>query len=77
MTDSSNSLPIAKLRSRENYTTWKIAMENLLQLDGLWKTVLETETSEARIAKAKAKIILSIDEMIFVHVAKASTAQEA
>lgn len=52
-------------------------MENLLQLDGLWKAVQGTGTNEDKVAKAKAMIILSVDEVIFVHVAKAATAQEA
>ena len=52
-------------------------MESLLQLDGLWKAIQGTETSEEKIMKARAKIILSVDETIFVHVSKATTAQEA
>lgn len=79
MADASTStfLPIAKLRGRENYSTWKIAMENLLSLDGLWKSVLGTEVSEEKIARAKAKIVLSVDESLYIHVAKATTAEEA
>lgn len=77
MTDASTFLPIAKLRGRKNFTTWKIAMENLLSLDGLWKSILGTEISEEKIAKVKAKIVLSIDETLYIHVAKAVTAEEA
>ncbi|XP_039306063.1 uncharacterized protein LOC120357971 [Solenopsis invicta] len=68
---------IAKLKRRENYSTWKIAMESLLQLDGLWKAILKIETNEEKITKARAKIILSVNKSIFVHVLKATTAQEA
>jgi hypothetical protein len=70
-------LPVTKLRGRENYTTWKIAMENLLSLDGLWTSVLGTEENEEKIVKAKAKIVSSVDETLYIHVAKAATAAEA
>lgn len=52
-------------------------MENLLSLDGLWNSVLGTETTAEKIAKAKAKIVLSVDEALYIHVAKATTAEEA
>ncbi|EZA56562.1 hypothetical protein X777_03445 [Ooceraea biroi] len=52
-------------------------MENSLQLDGLWKAVLGTEINEDKKIKAKAKIVLSVDEKNYVHVAKAQTAQDA
>lgn len=79
MADASTStfLPIAKLRGRENYSTWKIAMENLLSLDGLWKSVLGTEENVEKVARAKAKIVLSVDESLYIHVAKVTTAAEA
>lgn len=69
--------PVIKLRGRENYTTSKITMENLLSLDSLWNAVLETEENEEKITKAKAKIVLNSDEMLYIHVAKAATAAEA
>lgn len=70
MADTSTNmfLTVAKLKGRENYTTWKIIMENLLSLDGLWKSVLGIEASEEKIAKAKAKIVLSVDETLYIHV---------
>jgi hypothetical protein len=77
MAESHGHVSIVKLKGRENYSTWKIAIENLLQLDGLWKAVLGTEANEDKIIKAKAKIILSVEESIYVHISKASTAQEA
>lgn len=52
-------------------------MENCLQLDGLWKAVLGTESSDEKDARAKAKIVLSVDETIYVHVANAPTAKDA
>lgn len=52
-------------------------MENLLSLDGLWKSVLGTEENVEKIARAKAKIVLSVDESLYIHVAKVTTAAEA
>lgn len=48
-----------------------------VKLDGLWKSVLGDETSTEKISKAKAKIVLSLDESLYIHVAKTATAQEA
>lgn len=76
MSNASTFLPVAKLKGRENYTTWKIAVENLLNLDGLWKAVLGTKSSKDKIAKAKAKIVLSVGETLYMRVAKATTAEE-
>lgn len=77
MAESHTFIPVTKLKGRENYTTWKIAMENLLSLDGLWKSVLGTEMNAEKIAKAKAKIVLSVEETLYIHVANATTAEEA
>lgn len=52
-------------------------MESCLQMDGLWKVVQGTEQAEDKKAKAKAKIILRIDETLYVYVASANTAREA
>lgn len=52
-------------------------MENLLSLDGLWNSVLGTEINTEKIAKAKARIVLSMDEALYIHVAKVTTAEEA
>lgn len=77
MAESVHLPPITKLKGRENYATWRIAMESCLQMDGLWKAVQGTEQAEDKRVKAKAKIILSVDETLYVHVASASTASEA
>jgi len=77
MSDITHLPSITKLKGRENFSTWKIAMENCLQLDGLWKAVLGTESSDEKDARAKAKIVLSVDETIYVHVANAPTAKDA
>lgn len=77
MADTNNLLSFAKLRGREKNTTLKTAMQNLLSLDGLWTAVIGIELNMEKIAKAKAKIVLSVDEILYVHVANAATAKDA
>lgn len=69
-------LVIDKLRGSENYHTWKFAMQNLLDLGGMEKCIEDpvTETDAAKIRRAKAKIVLSVDESIYVHILKETTA---
>ncbi|KAG5866933.1 hypothetical protein JTB14_019780 [Gonioctena quinquepunctata] len=58
---------VPKLKGRENYSDWSFAVQNMLVLDDL-KTCLDgSETSKTKDEKAKAKIILTIDPSLFVH----------
>lgn len=73
-----STLPlIDKLKGRENFNTWKFAMQVYLEHEDLWKCVDGTETDERKITRARAKIILSIDSVNYVHVQTASTAKQA
>lgn len=67
---------VQKLVGRENYDEWSFAMENILILEGLSKCVDGTETDAVLIAKAKAKLVLTIDPSLYVHVKDAKTAKE-
>lgn len=67
---------IERLRGRENFDTWKFAVENYLILDGLWNSVLGTETKPEKLAQAKSKIILLIDSSLYVHIKEATTPKE-
>lgn len=68
---------VPKLRGRENYSEWAFAVENFLLLDGLNGCIKE-ETAEAadKIAQARAKLILTIDPALFIHVKETKTAAE-
>uniref|UniRef100_A0A0A9ZC96 2-succinyl-5-enolpyruvyl-6-hydroxy-3-cyclohexene-1-carboxylate synthase n=1 Tax=Lygus hesperus TaxID=30085 RepID=A0A0A9ZC96_LYGHE len=76
--------PIARLMGRENYNTWRIAVEASLQLDDLWM-VIENElptdkkdkTWTTKDQKARAKIILLVDPVNYSHVSEAKTVKEA
>lgn len=70
-----NSVP--KLVGRENFDEWCFAVENVFVLEGLSKCLDETETDTVLIAKAKAKLILTIDPSLYVHVKDATTCTDA
>lgn len=67
---------VPKLKGRENYADWAFAVENLLVLDGLSTCISGTEQNAEQIGKAKAKLILSMDPSLFVHIKAATTAKE-
>jgi transposase InsO family protein len=75
---SSNSFltSIPKLKGRENYREWAFAVENLLILEGAENSIKIEPTAEAAAsdAKAKAKLILTIDPSLYVHIKEATSA---
>lgn len=77
---SSNQLAlIEKLTGRENYATWRFAMQTYLQHEELWDCIESdsgTPTDPKRDTKARTKIILSVDPTNYVHIQEASTAKE-
>lgn len=74
---SNNLLPaIAKLIGRENFSTWKFAVQTYLEHEELWKAVLGTETDAGKITKAKSKIILLLEPHNYVHVHNCTTAKQ-
>lgn len=58
--DGNYLVNIPKLKGRENYGDWAFAIENFLVLEELSKCI--SEIIEAEEAKAKAKLILTIDK---------------
>lgn len=62
---------VPKLKGRENYDEWCFAAENLLVLDGMDAYIKPTAGSEIKPvedAKTKAKLILTIDPSLYVHI---------
>lgn len=55
---------------------WAFAVENFLVLDGMVDCIRGTEEDTEKNAKAKAKIILTIDTSIYIHIKQAVTAKE-
>lgn len=67
---------VDRLLGKENYRTWKIAMENLLKREKLWNTIDGTEVDPRKIEKARTKIILTLDPANYVHVENCKSAKE-
>lgn len=70
---------VPKLKGRENFDDWAFAVENLLVLEGA-DIYLKQEGTEAvstsADAKARAKLILTIDSSLFVHIKETKTTKE-
>ena len=70
---------VPKLKGRENYDEWSFAAENLLVLEGMVhyiKPVSGTDIKPADDAKTKAKLILTIDSGLYVHIKETKTSME-
>lgn len=79
---SSNSFlaNVPKLKGRENYHEWAFAAENMLVLEGMLSCIKKEEgagpAAAAEDAKAKAKLVLTIDPSLYVHIKQASSAKD-
>lgn len=77
---SSNFLAnVPRLKGRENYDDWAFAVENLLVLEGVDKYIKgETPSASGDItdAKTRAKVILTIDSSLYVHIKHAKSTKE-
>lgn len=79
MASSSNYLiSVPKLRGRENFSEWCFAAENFLVLGGMVGCI-KPEPGEppaaADDAKTKAKLILTIDPTLYVHIKSVNTSK--
>lgn len=66
---------VPKLKGRENYNDWAFAVENMLVLDGLSACIAGTESSD-KDKQAKAKLILTIDASLYVHIKEVRTTKD-
>ncbi|XP_071575062.1 uncharacterized protein [Temnothorax nylanderi] len=74
-----NLFPTERLKGRENYQTWKVSMQAILEIEDLWGCVTGQQEyigNASKVSRAKARIIQSIDPMLYVHVRDLSTAKE-
>lgn len=67
--------PIEKLLGRENFDSWKFAVQTYLELEELWDCVVGTDKDKQKDTKARSKIILLIDPINYVHVQSQKTAK--
>lgn len=70
---------VPKLKGRENYTEWCFAAENFLILENMVqyiKPVAGKDAEAADDARTKAKLILTIDSSLYVHIKEVKTSLE-
>ncbi|XP_062704663.1 uncharacterized protein LOC134286966 [Aedes albopictus] len=79
------SLPsIQLLQARDNWSTWRFAVQTFLELEDLWDAVKPGRNADGTFAevdvmkdrRARGKIILLLDPVNYVHVKDVSTARE-
>lgn len=73
---------VPKLKGRDNYDEWSFAAQNMLVLEGMAQYIkpnagaLETDKKPQDDEKTKAKLILTIDPGLYVHIKSATTSLE-
>lgn len=70
---------VPKLKGRENYDVWCFAAENLLVLEGMIHCIRPDSAKEIKPdddAKTKAKLIMTIDPGLYVHIRETKSSQE-
>lgn len=77
--NSNYVVSVPKLKGRENYSEWCFAAENFLVLEGMLGCI-KPETGQKEIpaaddAKTRAKLILTIDPSIYVHIKGVTTSK--
>jgi transposase InsO family protein len=73
MSTSSYLVNVPKLKGRENYDDWAFAARNFLVLEGIDIDALPADLSEADQRKAKAKLVMTIDPTLYVHIKNENT----
>lgn len=66
---------VPKLKGRENYDDWAFAVENFMILEGVDVTCVKG-LLDAENKKARAKLIMTIDPSLFVHIKTEATVQD-
>lgn len=66
------SLSVPKLKGRDNYDDWAFAVENFLILEGI-DLANSATLSEQDDRKAKAKMVMTIDPSLYVHIKNETT----
>ena len=70
---------VPKLKGRKNYDEWCFAAENLLVLEGMDKYIKPTADFDVKPvddAKTKAKLVLTIDPALYVHIKNTKSSAE-
>lgn len=75
---SNYAVSVPKLKGRENYSEWAFAAENFLILEGTADYITKAVKPEeaAADAKTRAKLILTIDSSLYVHIKEVKSTKE-
>lgn len=77
MSSTNTMALIEKLTGRENYPTWRFAVQTYLEHEDLWQCVTAEERVDPKLdTKAKSKIILLVHPINYVHIQEAKSAKE-
>ncbi|XP_048478963.1 uncharacterized protein LOC125488933 [Plutella xylostella] len=76
MSSNASAFSIDKLIGRDNYSTWKFAVQTYLEHEELWECVEGTNVDQKKDKKAKSKIILLVDPINYVHIEECTTSKE-
>ncbi|GBP61402.1 hypothetical protein EVAR_37933_1 [Eumeta japonica] len=68
MSSGSYIVNVPKLKGRENYDDWAFAARNFLVLEGIDIDAIPKDFSETEDKKAKAKLVMTIDPKLYVHI---------
>lgn len=71
-----NPFHIDRLVGRDNYASWKFAVQAYFELEELWCCVTGTNSDAKKETKAKSKLILLLDPINYVHVQNAITCKD-
>lgn len=74
MSTSGYLVNVPKLKGRENYDNWAFATSNFLLLEGMDIENVPATISEPEMKKAKAKLVMTIDCSLYVHIKSETTA---
>lgn len=81
MASNSSMMSIEKLTGRDNWASWSFAMKAYLQHEDLYNCILKEPAatdpnSVKQDIKAKSKIILLVDPILYVHIQEAQNAKQ-
>lgn len=76
-----NDFDIEKLKGVENYHTWSFAVENYLAMNQLEDCIkvendVVIEKDSKKLTQAKARLVLSVDKTVYVHIRNCASALE-
>lgn len=79
MSSNNSLMSIDKLTGRDNWTSWSFAVKAYLEHEELWECIESEENKTLNVKKdlkAKSKLILLVDPILYVHIQDAKSSKE-